>query len=49
MAACMQLAALDNNFNVNRKQAKTASGEFIFNSACSERSGCWVAKPVYEA
>ena len=45
----MQLAALYNNFNVNRKQAKTTSSEFIFNSACSKRTGCWVAKPVYEA
>ena len=36
MIARMQQAALDKNFNVNRKQAKTTRVEFIFNSACSK-------------
>ena len=52
MVARTQLAALDHNFNVDRKQAVVTKGaqqgEKRYNVVCPKQRNNWVAKPIKE-
>ena len=43
-----QLAALDHNYNLGRKQAKTQDGQLRFNIAFTKRRKAWIVKKIYE-
>lgn len=46
MIARMELAALDNNHNLDRKQATTSSGSLRYRVAFPKGRKEWVAKPI---
>lgn len=48
MLARLQLAALDHNMNLQRKQATTKAGEHRFRLVHPKSKKEWVVKPIYE-
>ena len=48
MVVRTQLAALDHNFNVNRHQSKTKTGQERYKVQFSRHKGDYVAKKIYD-
>ncbi|VDI15526.1 Hypothetical predicted protein [Mytilus galloprovincialis] len=48
MVARTQLAVVDNNLNIGRRQKTNANGELSFSTRCPKSTGRWTARKVYE-